>query len=81
MGKYAKQEDAKKFAALRKALRKNDYTTQELADHLKKSRPYISQRLNGLRPWELTDMYAILDWLYIPHSELHIIFPKEGGAA
>lgn len=81
MGKYAKQEDAKKFSALRKALRENDYTTQELADHLKKSRPYISQRLNGKHPWDLDDVYKILDWLYIPYTDLHIYFPKGGRAA
>ncbi len=81
MGKRAQQQNKKKFAALRSLLRKNDYTTQELADYLQKSRPSISQRLNGKQPWDMDDVYKIADWLYIPYSEIHIYFPKEGDAA
>ena len=81
MKESAKKQNNRPFSELRSLLRRNDYTTEELSRYLGKSRPYVSQRLNGKHPWDLDDVYKILDWLYIPYKDLHIYFPKGGRAA
>lgn len=78
MGKFAEKQEKMPFSALRKLLRANDYTTQELAELLGKSRFYVCQRLNGKYPWSMDDVYAILDEMSVPYQDATHYFPKGG---
>ena len=44
------------------------------------STPTMSGRMTGKRPWLITEMYAAMDLLKLPHDKLHEYFPKNGFA-
>lgn len=68
------------YSELRKLLFCKDTTVEELGAHLGKTRQAISHRLNRKTPWTLDECYSILDWFYLPHSDLNKYFPKDGIA-
>lgn len=62
----------------------NDMTQRYLAKELGKSPRYVSVRINGKLPWDLSDVYKICDLLKIPYAEISDYFPpikaaKRGG--
>lgn len=38
----------------------------------------LSRRLNGHKQWLMSEMYAAMDILLLPHESLHEYFPKGG---
>lgn len=49
------------FPVLRGRIEEHGYTFEELAKKLGRSRKYISERINGQRPWDLRDMTVMTD--------------------
>ena len=78
-----------KFTVLRKALDWHGITQRELAEAWNAAHPeltrykyqaWFSDLLNGKRRWKLDEMYFVLDYMNIPHSQMHIYFPPKGEA-
>ena len=86
MGRAVSSE---KFCVLRQALEWHGVSQRELAEAWNAAHPentrlkyqaWISDLLTGKRQWKLAEMYFVLDYLNIPHSQLHIYFPPNGVA-
>lgn len=70
----------KLYTALRGALVARDLQHTDLARLLLISEGSVSNRFRGLHPWTVEEMYSIMDWLGLPHDQLHIYFPPNGIA-
>jgi len=46
-----------------------------LSKMLDKCVVYVNQRLTEKRPWELWDMYRMMDEFKIPYDQMHEYFP------
>jgi len=66
------------FAELRAKLTKEGYEHEYFCGLVGISRATLSLRLNGHRPWQLDEMYAVMKVLRIPHSQMHVYFPDGG---
>lgn len=56
------------------------YGQEDMAKRLLLKPLSISQRFTCRVSWNLTEMYEVLDWLNLPHDQLHIYFPPGGIA-
>ncbi len=68
------------FAKLRHAIEDADLSHSEFASRIGIGHTALSQRLNCRKQWTLGEMYAALDTLKLPHSELSEYFPPNGAA-
>jgi hypothetical protein len=75
----------KPSAALYKKLRAKlveiGMSQKEFSLLINRCHTYISERLNGSKPWDSDDIYATCDVLGIPHDQIHLYFPKDGKDA
>lgn len=71
----------KLYAKLRSALVEHDITQSDLARRLLVSQRTISARFCAEQPWTINEMYTTLDWLGLPHDQMHIYFPPDGVSA
>ena len=69
---------AVKFRKLRGAIAEAGIEHRLLAESVGMGGVTFSRRLNGHQDWSLSEMYAVMDALCLPHSELGRYFP-EGG--
>ena len=68
----------KLFAQLRFAMKVRRTNQRELARALHTCNTTLSKRFYGKREWPLSDMYAAMDFLGIPYSQMHLYFPRDG---
>ena len=69
----------KRFKRLRGELCALDIDSEYLAKLLGvDNRFYTDRRLRAEYPWDLTEMYKIMDILRWPHERMHELFPKDG---
>lgn len=78
-----------KFELLRRALAWHGITQTELAEAWNAAHPdwtafkyqaWFSDLLNCKREWRLDEMYFVMDYVGIPHDQMHIYFPLNGVA-
>ncbi len=53
------------------------YRQTDLCKPTKLSKSAIEARFAGRVPWSLPDMYAVMDYLGVPHKDLHRVFPAD----
>lgn len=71
----------RKYEKLRRKISSAGMSVKYLAEELMGcSASHLYNRLSGKTPWEIHEMYTILDILYIPHKKLHRYFPPNGEA-
>ena len=76
----------KKHRDLRYILSYYDLTQDDIAELLGHQRGYVSDRIRGLKPWSIDDVYAICDYINsldsdivpMPYEKIHIFFPRNG---
>lgn len=68
----------KKFKLLRRTMFEDDVDQMTLGKTIGRSSSYISARFSGKMPFDANDMYAILDFLGVPHDQIHKYFPPNG---
>lgn len=69
-----------RFIELECVMRRKHLTQKDLASVLnKESVGVISNRFLGKSHWQLDEMYAVLDFLGIPKSEIFTYFPPKEG--
>lgn len=69
----------KTYKALRKAMAIHDMNSADLGMRLMLTQQSISNRMTGRCPWKIDEMYSIMDLFGLPHDQLHIYFPPNGG--
>ena len=71
----------KKFIKLRQQMLAQDIDQSELAHRLGTSNTYVSNRLNGVYPWDAREMANLAKWLKIPTERCYefFIFPLVGN--
>jgi len=79
-GKMRVKNSTAPFPIIRKWLSGLDMTIPELAEHLEPPRgsTYVSERLRGVHPWDMTDVYQIMNMMNQPLENIHVVFPKGG---
>lgn len=70
----------RRYEALKRELKLKDIDQTYLAGKLGRSTCYVSERLNGKKPWTAADMYTIMELINCPVDRLHIMFPRDGIA-
>lgn len=68
----------RRFVEVRSLMTLNDMTQPDVAKTLGISPSHLSRKMVGDRPFDLDEMYTILDLFQVPHERLHIVFPKNG---
>lgn len=66
------------YRMLKGMLHAYGYNLPEVADLLGISEASVSRRYRNVEPWRITEMYALMDAINAPYTELHTIFPKGG---
>lgn len=69
------------YVALRRRLSEYHYTIADMARELLIGQRTIQYRFSGTQPWTLPEMYHVMSWLGLPHDQLHIYFPPDGGTS
>lgn len=69
---------ARPFHKLRVRLTEFDYTQEDVARKTQLGVASVSARMNAHKPWNLDEMYAILDMIGEPPSRMHEYFPRGG---
>lgn len=59
-------------------LRLHGHNQGDLGFVIQKGKSYISERINGKKPWSIDEVYSICDWLGLPYAEIPRYFPKGG---
>lgn len=67
------------YRALRDQMAKYHYTFDDMARELLVGHRTIQYRFSGIQPWTLPEMYRVMSWLGLPHDQLHVYFPPDGG--
>ena len=71
----------RRYERLRKKMREEGITGNDLARWMRMNPNSISARMTGRVSWSLQDAYQILDYLSIPREELYDYFPPDGKDA
>lgn len=66
------------YRMLRERMKIMDTTSMELAERIDVTPVTFSKKLRGRSPWRDFEMYAILDYLHVPHEDLYLYFPPAG---
>ena len=66
------------YSELRKEMHRKGVTSGDIAKWLGISSPSVSARFTARIPWEVTEIYIILDKMHLPYHKLHVLFPKDG---
>ena len=67
-----------RYKLLRSVMADQDISTYDLGELFKKSSRCINDKLSGAVPWTLPEIYRVLDFLELPHDQLHRYFPPNG---
>lgn len=67
----------KTYHKLRGRMFEYGITQEEIAEHLGRSKSYVSKRFNCNQQFELSDVYNICGMLDINEKEIHIYFHKK----
>jgi hypothetical protein len=78
MHRPIKHNGQKLFKLLRAKMAEKGHDQIDLAKLLDRSLTYISLRFCGHMPWDMDDVYRMCLIYNIPHSEIHLYFPKDG---
>jgi transcriptional regulator with XRE-family HTH domain len=70
----------RKFRVLRVQMAAEGLTQADIARKLLVSLATISNKMRGIYPWTLTEMYTLMDLLGWPYDRMHELFPKDGIA-
>lgn len=65
------------FLKLRAALLVNGYYQKDLPKLTGKSDSYCQRRITGRKPWDLGDVYTLMDRLKLNKTEVHLYFPND----
>jgi len=68
-----------KFELLRAAIRERYMNMADVAERIGRSLSYVTQRMSGMRQWELSDIYALMALLDIPEYQMPAYFTKDGA--
>ena len=68
----------KRFIELRGALAAKDIDQRYLGERLGVSAGYISARMTAKVPWDMEEVYTILDLINRPPEDIPVLFPKNG---
>lgn len=68
------------YLELRGEMVRQGISNADIAARIGKSQAHVSRCLNLWTGWDCQDMYAIMDMIGRPYSDLHVIFPKDGVA-
>lgn len=68
----------KRYKKLRGAMAEHDITQEILARHLLIGRRTMSAKFTATSPWNISEMYAAMDLMNLPHDQMHIYFPPGG---
>lgn len=66
------------YTMLRNKMRERGWTCADLAEEFGISAQAISNRMSGRHPWNIAEIYKILDLLRIPHHEMYLYFGPDG---
>jgi len=67
------------FAKLRARYRELGYDQSYLSEKLPLCPSALSARFTDKQPWQINEMYKIMDLLQLPYEQLHEYFPKNGN--
>ena len=65
----------KKYSYLRERLMRLDIRYSDVAKHIGKSDAYITNRMTGRYPWDMNDVYLIMDLINEPVEYIADVFP------
>lgn len=68
------------YLALRGVISAHGMTNSDVAAKLQLTPFSISNRFCGRNPWDINEMYQIMDMFHLPYDQLHIYFPPNGIA-
>ena len=68
----------KKYSYLRERLMRLDIRYSDVARHIGKSDAYITNRMTGRYPWDMSDVYLIMDLINEPVEYIADVFPRDG---
>ena len=68
----------KKYTLLQKEMRRQGITRKELSYELQLCESSVNNRMQGTIDWSTKEQYKVLDYLGVPHNELHLYFPPNG---
>lgn len=71
----------RRYERLRKKMREEGFTGNDLARWMGMNPNSISARMTGRVSWSLSEAYQILDYLNVPCEELYDYFPPGGKDA
>lgn len=66
------------YGKLRARMREYGWTCADLAEVFGITPQAISNRMSGRHPWNIAEIYRILDIFNIPHCEMYLYFGPEG---
>lgn len=66
------------YTKLRARMREYGWTCADLAEVFGITPQAISNRMSGRHPWNIAEIYKILDLLMIPHHEMYLYFGPDG---
>lgn len=66
------------YSELRSEMRRKGVKSHDIAVWLNLSDVCISKRMTGKTPWSQSEMYTIMQKMYLPLHKLHVVFPPDG---
>lgn len=66
------------YTKLRSRMSEYGWTCADLADEFGLSPQAISNRMSGRNPWNIDEIYKILNIFHIPHCEMYLYFGPGG---
>ena len=66
------------YSRLRSRIRERGWTCADIAEDLGITAQSFSNRMNNKTPFDLAEIYKIMDLLEIPYNEMHLYFSKGG---
>ena len=69
----------KSYAKLRGRMAELEATNEDLANHIGRSKTYVSNRMTRNSSWTIDEVYKILNFLELPQNEIFTYFPPNGG--
>lgn len=73
-----KRKSDKPFAEIRALMRRYEYTQDELAQDLNRSKVYVNERMTCKKQWTLDDVYKIMELFCLDLNDMPFYFPKGG---
>lgn len=68
---------AKPYKELRKQMYAEGIDQKYIAKHLGKCTSYVSSRMRGLSPWDMSDVYSLCELFDIAPAQISVYFPRD----